>query len=81
MAGGQSAQEFFSSIPHITRYICGFSFALTLATALRLVNPMLFILDFDSIFSQQLQVKTLQDSNAKVMEIIHWCCIFWRLLY
>jgi hypothetical protein len=48
---------------------------------LRLVNPMLFILDFDSIFSQQLQVKTLQDSNAKVMEIIHWCCIFWRLLY
>ena len=56
MAGGQSAGEFFGSIPPITKYITGFSFAMTLATALKLVHPMSLILSFDHIFGSQLQV-------------------------
>jgi hypothetical protein len=51
-----SAEEFFQQIPKVTKYICGFSFLLTLLSNFKFVNVYSYLLFPDKIFSSDLQV-------------------------
>lgn len=58
----QNADEFFSSIPQMTKYICGFSFGLTLMSSLKIVNAYSFLLFPAFVFSSKLQLWRLLTS-------------------
>lgn len=58
----QNADDFFNSIPQITKYICGFSFLLTLMGSLKIVSAYSFLLFPSFVFSSKLQLWRLLTS-------------------
>jgi hypothetical protein len=51
-----TAEDFFRQIPKITKYICGFSFVLTLLSNFGIVKQFNYLLINEYIFSTDLQV-------------------------